>query len=148
MKKLLGILVLGLLWCNVGFAKVFDFKCSSFSERKYVKETYKREENYDYKIMIHVQLDTSQKTIKIFSDWDSEESHDIYKIDETIKMNKEEFNEGIEDIVLNDEKILLTESIHIKIDDVKEVIEEDLIPEKEVIKEDLIPEKSVIDIKD
>ena len=81
MKKLLGILVLGLLWCNVGFAKVFDFKCSSFSERKYVKETYKWEKNYDYKAIIHVQLDTSQKTIKIFSDWDSEESHDIYKID-------------------------------------------------------------------
>ena len=27
MKKLLGIMVLGLLWCNVGFAKIFNVSC-------------------------------------------------------------------------------------------------------------------------
>lgn len=27
MKKLLGILVLGLLWCNVGFAEIIELKC-------------------------------------------------------------------------------------------------------------------------
>ena len=37
MKKLLGILVLGLLWCNVGFAKTFLLQCNSSadSELKY-----------------------------------------------------------------------------------------------------------------
>lgn len=68
----------------------------------------------------------------------------IYKIDETIKMNKEEFNEGIEDIVLNDEKIPLTKSINIKIDDVKEEIEE-IKEEIEVIEEVLIAKDNVKD---
>ena len=29
MKKLLGILVLGLLWCNVGFAKCIEGDCNN-----------------------------------------------------------------------------------------------------------------------
>ena len=102
MKKLFLYVVLGLLWCNVGFAKVFDFKCSSFLELKYVKETYKREENYDYKIMIHVQLDTSQKTIKSFNDWVSEESHDIYKID---KITDNQYRSG-DSLLKDSEKFL------------------------------------------
>ena len=31
MKKLLGIVVLGLLWCNVGFAEIINLKCKSAS---------------------------------------------------------------------------------------------------------------------
>jgi len=33
MKKLLGILVLGLLWCNMGFADILELKCSQDYER-------------------------------------------------------------------------------------------------------------------
>ncbi len=102
MKKLSLYIFLCLMWCNVGFAKVFDFKCSSFLELKYVKETYKREENYDYKIMIHVQLDTSQKTIKSFNDWVSEESHDIYKID---KITDNQYRSG-DSLLKDSEKFL------------------------------------------
>ena len=36
MKKLLGILVLGLLWCNTGFAEILRLKCIY----KYVDEQY------------------------------------------------------------------------------------------------------------
>ena len=102
MKKLSLYIFLGLFFCNVGFAKVFDFKCTSFSERKHLLETHKWEENYDYKIMIHVQLDTSQKTIKIFNDWDSEESHDIYKID---KITDNQYRSG-DSLLEGDEKFL------------------------------------------
>ena len=45
MKKLLGILVLGLLWCNVGFAETGvekGFKPSDLFEPKYVLENYKK----------------------------------------------------------------------------------------------------------
>ena len=33
MKKLLGILVLGLLWCNTGLAEILELKCSQDYER-------------------------------------------------------------------------------------------------------------------
>jgi len=31
MKKLLGIVVLGLLWCNVGYSKIIQLECSGFT---------------------------------------------------------------------------------------------------------------------
>ena len=34
MKKLLGILVLGLLWCNVGFAENFIYRCNFDTQYK------------------------------------------------------------------------------------------------------------------
>ena len=49
MKKLLGMLVLGLLWCNVSFAKVYDFKCSSYHTRTVVNEPYSLTEDYNSK---------------------------------------------------------------------------------------------------
>ena len=58
MKKLLGILVLGLLWCNVGFAKILILNCADASSAFEKKE---------------IKIDTSLKIINLFDvftdDW-------------------------------------------------------------------------------
>ena len=42
MKKLLGIIVLGLLWCNVGFAETYMFKkCHWSDNKKFNTENFK-----------------------------------------------------------------------------------------------------------
>ena len=77
-------MLLGLLWCNVGIAKIIDFKCS-----KYLTRTYDDLENtayiddYDSRWIIHMELDTSRKTITRFRDQIPEEEWEkkIYKID-------------------------------------------------------------------
>ena len=53
MKKLLGIVVLGLLWCNVGFAGFFKFDCKSLMG------------NQDEYIYVRYTLDTATKTLNM-----------------------------------------------------------------------------------
>lgn len=53
MKKLLVILVLGLLWCNVGVAETFMWSCL----------------NND-KFQMNIEIDTSKKKIKHISSYD------------------------------------------------------------------------------
>ena len=36
MKKLLGIVVLGLLWCDVGFAEVLTWECGKSENLKWI----------------------------------------------------------------------------------------------------------------
>jgi len=80
MKKLLGILVLGLLWCNISFAKVYDFKCSQYNYREFRAEGSK--EDYNRRWIIHIEIDTSKKMITMFDSWDHEEKREkrIFKI--------------------------------------------------------------------
>jgi len=52
MKKLLGILVIGLLWCNVGFAKILILNDCDFIRSKNVYEKY------------DIKINTSSKTIQ------------------------------------------------------------------------------------
>ena len=80
MKKLLGLIIFGMLFCNVGIAKVLDFKCSSYHKREVVSEPYKFTEDYDAKYIQHLRLDTSNKTMILFDDW-NEDSNEVIKID-------------------------------------------------------------------
>ena len=47
MKKLLGILVLGLLWCNVASAKIIIFEKCGFGKKKFEKAVFEKNQ---YKI--------------------------------------------------------------------------------------------------
>ena len=62
MKKLLGIIVLSLLFCNVSFAKIIDLSCVGFKSYKdgEVDSTF---ENYS-----HIRIDTNKKTLTELSD--------------------------------------------------------------------------------
>ena len=47
MKKLLGIIVLGLLWCNVSVAEIIKFEKCGFGKKKFETERF---EKHQYKI--------------------------------------------------------------------------------------------------
>jgi hypothetical protein len=53
MKKGILILLVGLLWCNVGFAQVIKFNCEyskgSTGVAKYIIDTSKKELSQDFK---------------------------------------------------------------------------------------------------
>jgi len=71
---------LGLFFCNVGFAKILDFKCSTYHKREVISQPYKFTEDYDAKYIQHLRLDTSNKTMILFNDW-NEDSNEVIKID-------------------------------------------------------------------
>ena len=81
MKKLLGILVLGLLWCNVSFAKDFKYKSTvicgpkkvKYVFTKYIKPYYEHEYFYIYYDELNrFELNIASKVLKgdfvIFND--------------------------------------------------------------------------------
>ena len=71
MKKLLGILVLGLLWCNVSFAEVIKYDCS------YPNTSY-----------LYLNLDTDKKTLS--TKYHDTRSNEVYEnTPTTITMNEE-----------------------------------------------------------
>ena len=71
MKKLLGIIVLGLLWCNVGFTEVKKFSCERLPGE------------FSYKVYERI-VDTEKKTLKdrfiIFEEYPQREQKKRYTI--------------------------------------------------------------------
>jgi len=100
MKKIFLYLFLSLFFCNVGFAKIIDFKCSQWESRTNKNGIY--ESDYDSRWIIHMQLDTSKNTLTRFDSWDHEEKYEkkIYKID---NITENAYYSGDSDI-LNTEK--------------------------------------------
>ena len=79
MKKLLAILVLGLLWCNVGFAKVIHLKCIYTKEIRYTAYDGKLEKkttdmNPVSKLVYSIDLDKEQMVGKNYEIWDNPEN--------------------------------------------------------------------------
>ena len=73
MKKLLGIVVLGLLWCNVGFAEKFIWSCLDKGKFQIIIkiDTFKKEiehiSSYDFDTKIKHNVNEYYKIV----DWDS-----------------------------------------------------------------------------
>ena len=104
MKKLLGILVLGLLWCNVSFAKNCTEKdeeyAKEFSELYGDKRTYTAEEAYS----------VGQKIVNIFKAKDLENLISMFdgelKVGPSLSYFKnktfdEAFQQGFQDMIIN-----------------------------------------------
>ena len=63
MKKLLGILVLGLLWSNIGFTEIIDIRCK------------------DDPIKLRYSIDTSKKTVKAYwTEQSKQEQFELYDL--------------------------------------------------------------------
>ena len=98
MKKLLAIIILCLLSCNVSFAKIWDFKCTSYFIQVVAKDPYNYTEDWNSKYMMHLRLDTSKKIFIIYDDL-NEDSDDVIKID---KITDNQYRHG--DIFLEGSK--------------------------------------------
>ena len=71
-----------MLWCNISYAKVIDFKCSGVVTKIWeggmmVSELKEVNKNYS---TIHIRLDTGKSEIIYFRPW--ADKKDIYKISE------------------------------------------------------------------
>ena len=67
MKKLLWIVVLGLLWCNIGFAEVLDIRCK------------------DDPIKLRYLIDTSKKTVKAY--WTEENKQEQFELYDLLEID-------------------------------------------------------------
>jgi len=85
---------LGLLFCNTGFAKVFDFKCIQYlsDERKKDEQHTTGKRETDRKHIIQMRLDTSKKEIITFSSWsDKKTTHKITKTTDNLYISGSSF---------------------------------------------------------
>jgi len=80
MKKLLGILVLGLLWCNVGFAEKISIICKETKGPLFYKEW-----NETYQVSVDINNDVKPGFLKIdtLSSWFDLDYVPIIFIDDT-----------------------------------------------------------------
>ena len=67
MKKLLWIVVLGLLWCNIGFAEVLDIRCK------------------DDPLKLRWLIDTSKKTVKAY--WTEENKQEQFELYDLLEID-------------------------------------------------------------
>ena len=95
MKKLLGIIVLSLLFCNTSFTKIIDLSCKGFKSYDFNAE----KAYYNFKDYMHLRIDTNKKIMTEMSD-DGSFSHEwilkeiterFYYSDEYKDMNKKDF---------------------------------------------------------
>ena len=76
MKKLLGIIVLGLLWCNISFGEIITLKCKKNTEHNIVvlggkEHLFKNERSYDVETAQYVssiQYNVNLMNLKILED--------------------------------------------------------------------------------
>ena len=86
------------MFCNVGIAKIWDFKCSSYHSRTVTQDPYSFTEDWNSKYIMHLRLDTSKKIFIIYDDL-NEDSDEVIKID---KITDNQYRHG--DIFLEDSK--------------------------------------------
>ena len=106
MKKLLGIVVLGLLWCSVGFAEIITLKCVTFKMEIMGKDKNPWGETYVSKDSdLFMKLDTNDKNA-IKSDlkyewyrtdgyitYESINRYDLTKFSKSIQVDKTTMND-------------------------------------------------------